>query len=165
MADEKLILAHCGKTGKKFCIEVKNKNGRYMAVNFVELSGSAYDSLTSELRGDGLKSADTLLACRFCGSRAVGGCSCNRRRKQCSSAGKYDFQCLYCDQLILDPPRSAKKTIYVSSSGFDNIGDVLTSMGVSFSPFTGRFDCDILFLNCGTKDYVDTAQLKPSPSK
>jgi hypothetical protein len=62
----------------------------------------------------------------------------------------------YLDKLA----RRWSRTIYVTSSGWDNIGEVLTSMGVMFEPFRGEFDCDLLFVNCGTKDLLDPASLR-----
>jgi hypothetical protein len=52
------------------------------------------------------------------------------------------------------------RKIYVTSPGWDNIGEVLTSMGVSFEPFQGDYDCDLLFFNCGTRDRLDPACLQ-----
>jgi len=52
------------------------------------------------------------------------------------------------------------RKIYVTSPGWDNIGEVLKSMGVAFEPFTGGYDCDLLFVNCGTKDRLDQARLQ-----
>jgi hypothetical protein len=52
------------------------------------------------------------------------------------------------------------RKIYVTSPGFDNIGEVLSSMGVMFEPFTGAYDCDLLFFNCGTGDHLDPALLQ-----
>ncbi|HET7013065.1 MAG TPA: hypothetical protein VFI65_04090 [Streptosporangiaceae bacterium] len=51
------------------------------------------------------------------------------------------------------------RKIYVTSPGYDNIGQVLTSMGVAFEPFRGQYDCDLLFFNCGTQDHLDPASL------
>jgi hypothetical protein len=62
----------------------------------------------------------------------------------------------YLDKLA----RRWSRKIYVTSSGWDNIGEVLTSMGVMFEPFRGEFDCDLLFVNCGTKDLLDPASLR-----
>ena len=56
--------------------------------------------------------------------------------------------------------RRWSRTIYVTSPGFDNIGQVLTSMGVVFEPFSGKYDCDLLFVNCGTSDRLDAASLR-----
>ena len=137
MADESIILAHCSKTGKKFCIEVKKKGSGYQAVNFVDLSDGNYISLVSELSCESLTSADNLLPCRYCQSRKVSGCSCNRKRKRCGKGDKYDFQCLYCDFLQMDQPESMRQKIYVTSKHYDDIGEVLRSINLDFEPFVG----------------------------
>jgi hypothetical protein len=57
--------------------------------------------------------------------------------------------------------RRWSRKIYVTSPGFDNIGEVLASMGVPFEPFRGGYDCDLLFVNCGTRDALgDPAALQ-----
>jgi hypothetical protein len=56
--------------------------------------------------------------------------------------------------------RRWSQTIHVTSRGFDDIGEVLTSMGVTFEPFSGAYDCDLLFVNCGTRDLLDPARLQ-----
>lgn len=50
--------------------------------------------------------------------------------------------------------------IYVTSPGYDDIGGVLDSMGVTYEPFSGEYDCDLLFVNCGTDDRLDPASLQ-----
>lgn len=155
----KIILAHCNKTGKKLCIEVKKETFKYEAVNFIDLSDSDYEKLGSEMVCDELFSAKNLIPCRFCGSRKVSGCSCNRKRKQCKAKDKYDFQCLYCDCLSIDPPKSVQPKIYVTSKRYDDIGEVLRSMKLSYKPFAGKYDCDILFINCGSKDPINSNEL------
>jgi len=52
------------------------------------------------------------------------------------------------------------RKIYVTSSGYDDIGKVLKSMGVAFEPFAGDYDCDLLFVNCGTNDRLDQDSLQ-----
>lgn len=47
-------------------------------------------------------------------------------------------------------------TIKVTAPHYDNIGEVLSTMGVSFEPFDHNYDCDLLFMNCGSAD-----RLKP----
>ena len=56
--------------------------------------------------------------------------------------------------------RRWRRKVCVTSSGWDDIGEVLRSMGVAFEPFTGQYDCDLLFVNCGTSDALDPASLQ-----
>jgi hypothetical protein len=54
-----------------------------------------------------------------------------------------------------------RRKIHVTSPGYDNIGEVLRSMGVMFEPFSGGgYDCGLLFVNCGTSDQLDIASLR-----
>jgi hypothetical protein len=52
------------------------------------------------------------------------------------------------------------RTIYVTSPGYDDIGKVLKSMGATFEAFRGQYDCDLLFVNCGTGDRLDAGRLR-----
>src|ERR687885_146286 len=61
----------------------------------------------------------------------------------------------YVDRLA----RRSIGSIRVSTPGYDDIGQVLTSMKVSFEPFAGSYDCDLLFMNCGTSDSFDARSL------
>ena len=56
----------------------------------------------------------------------------------------------------LGPP---PQKVYVTTPGYDNIGQILESMKIEFKPFRGAFDCTILFINCGTSDRIDPAAL------
>jgi hypothetical protein len=54
---------------------------------------------------------------------------------------------------------SNERKIYVTTPGFDDIGQVLRSMNVAHGPFRGSYDCSLLFVNCGTRDAVDPVQV------
>ncbi|MHA7666793.1 hypothetical protein [Mycolicibacterium sp. HS_4_1] len=56
-------------------------------------------------------------------------------------------------------PKLNNQKVYVTSPGFDNIGEILTSMNVEHEPFAGLFDCSLLFINCGTSDHIDPTDL------
>jgi hypothetical protein len=56
--------------------------------------------------------------------------------------------------------RRWKRKIYVTSSWYDDIGKVLDAMGVAFEPFPGAYDCDLLFVNCGTRDQLNLEKLR-----
>lgn len=56
-------------------------------------------------------------------------------------------------------PKPKERKVYVTSSGFDDIGQILTSMNVVFEPFCGKFDCAVLFINCGTGSHIDSVGL------
>lgn len=48
-----------------------------------------------------------------------------------------------------------RQRVLVTTPGWDDIGQILRSMNVEFKPFRGSYDCEILFVNCGTSDYID----------
>ena len=76
--------------------------------------------------------------------------------------------CPYCkireNIEALSKPKSHNKgslRINVSSPNFDDIGSILKSLRISYNPFNEKqFDCDLLFLNCGTPDSVDPDRLR-----
>lgn len=84
--------------------------------------------------------------------------------------------CPYCKkhedlaEIMRTTAQKEKKTempkICVTSPGFDNIGMILSSMKIKYEPFNSKqFDCEVLFLNCGTSDYVDTKKLESFVNK
>jgi hypothetical protein len=52
------------------------------------------------------------------------------------------------------------KTIQVTRAGYDDIGAVLRSMGVSHVAFDGSYDCHLLFMNCGSHDQLDSGKVR-----
>jgi hypothetical protein len=51
-------------------------------------------------------------------------------------------------------------TIKVTEPNYDNIGEVLSAMGVSFEPFDHNYDCDLLFMNCGSGDELNPTAVR-----
>jgi len=75
--------------------------------------------------------------------------------------------CPYCKKHenlaeITRPERKKQiPRICVSTPCYDNIGQILDSLKVNHKAFNNKqFDCDVLFLNCGTSDFVDPQQLE-----
>lgn len=56
--------------------------------------------------------------------------------------------------------RRSIASIQITRPRYDNIGAVLTAMGVSWEPFAGEYDSDLLFVNCGTPDHLDPDSLR-----
>lgn len=52
------------------------------------------------------------------------------------------------------------ETIAVTTPSYDDIGEVLTMMGVAYEPFSGAYHCDLLFMNCGTSDWLDVNEVR-----
>lgn len=109
MKDTKFLKAKCGKTGRWYGLEIKQFQGVWKVINMIDLSESEAKVISSEIKQANLTSNSNLIACPGCGSRKVGGCSCAKRRHQCTKNMKYQFDCLYCSELELDyslPTRS-----------------------------------------------------------
>ncbi len=98
----------------------------------------------------------------------------------CSNCGRplilNNGRCIYCN---CEPSQNAKsKTIdqrgkfgnhtksiedlkiKVTSPMFDDIGLVLEQLNIRCFPFDNDYNCDILFLNCGTSDHIDAGKLQ-----
>ncbi len=61
---------------------------------------------------------------------------------------------------FVNQPRSIQElVIKVTSPGYDDIGRILTQLNIKYQPFDNDYHCDILFLNCGTGDSIDSQQL------
>ena len=158
MAGEKYIKAHCKKTKKFYCIEVQQVSADWKAVNFVNLTDDEASVINTEVKVNKITTSQHLIPCFKCNSRSVAGCSCATKSKHCMTE-RYYFQCIYCNELAIDPGSTKVEKIYVTSPNYDTIGEVLKSMGVPFQPFSGNLDCDILFINCGTPDSIDPQKL------
>jgi len=104
-----------------------------------------------------LTTADNLIPCDKCGTRTVASCKCSEKSERCKN-GSYNFGCLYCRRLELERT-TLEPVIYVSSPRFDDIGQVLRGMKLDYKPYKGDFDCDLLFINCGTSDTFDPKRL------
>ena len=120
---ETFLKAKCKITNKLFGLTIDNKDGRPYIRDFVPLEKEAYDALNVEYKvNPHIETASTLLPCKYCGTRKFGSCSCSKRKKRCSSSDKYDFQCVYCDELEFDYTSSkAKAGPYSKWVGVTNI--------------------------------------------
>lgn len=166
----KQVLYHglCRKFNQHFLIEAEENNQGIQVINFQDLTDEQAKKVSTPGWKDGLSSMMKLRACAWCGSRTVANCRCCIDHGMCPGRkGEYRFQCLYCNELVPasasgSGARSLKELrISVSTPNFDDIGEILRSMNINYKPFnvTG-FDCDVLFLNCGTPDAVNSSKLR-----
>ena len=102
MENTKIVKAYCPRSHKYFGLEVKQINGVWKIVNMVDLSEKEARAICSEVKQPSFETNDTLIPCSDCGSRKVAGCSCARKKHQCSRRMKYQFDCIYCDELQID---------------------------------------------------------------
>ena len=109
MGTNKFLKAKCRKTGRWYGLEVKQFSGKWKVVNMIDLSDSDAAVISSEVKQASFETNTNLLPCTVCGKRLVGGCSCSKRKHQCSRKMNYQFDCIYCNELEIDyavPTRS-----------------------------------------------------------
>lgn len=119
MENTKVIKGICKKTGKRFAMEVKKKLLKWEVVNFIDITEEQAKTFKSEVQVSSIKTAESLLPCSGCGSREVFSCSCAEKEKQCVGYdSKYNFQCVYCKQAVLEytPQKEIWLAIDVSGS-------------------------------------------------
>lgn len=76
------------------------------------------------------------------------------RKKDKSSVQKYTLE-----DLDKDYKEKAVKML-VTSPGYDDIAKILDTLNIEHEHYKGSFDCNILFLNCGTSDQVPINELR-----
>jgi len=102
MKEQKIVKARCRKTGKYYGITVSPFGTEWKAVDVIPLSADEGRVLTSQVRQAYFETNDNLLACRYCGSRRIGGCKCTKAHFSCSSKKEYNFDCIYCQEMEID---------------------------------------------------------------
>ena len=105
MSESKFIKARCKKTGLYYGLDVKQYGSTWEVVNMIRLSDDEAKLVASEVRQDSFSTHDNLIACRSCGTRRIGSCSCPKRAMRCSRDMKYKFDCVYCSEFEIDYSR------------------------------------------------------------
>lgn len=101
--------------------------------------------------------------CKHCGNKFAFRCGSCKMFFCYNGRPIKNFKCPECGTQFDVPRQSGNKVticsrplrtpkIYVTSSQFDNIGEVLAKMNIKFECYANNFDCDILALNCGSYD-------------
>ena len=97
------LKAKCRRTGKWFGLEVEKDRGPAVITNFVDITEEMANHISPQYSVDeNIETGRNLIACKYCRSRRFAGCSCNKNRKTCRPSDKYDFQCVYCNELEID---------------------------------------------------------------
>ena len=112
MKGTKIIKAYCKKSRQYFGLEIKKDGSKWVVVDFTYLPQEQAELIYSEVKQDKFTTAANLLPCRKCGSRVVGGCACSPKRHACSHGMGYQFDCVYCNNMVIDyslPSASAVK--------------------------------------------------------
>ncbi|MBO5415226.1 MAG: TerD family protein [Clostridia bacterium] len=102
MAESKFLKAYCGKTNQYFGLEIKKFGFSWKVVNMIKLSDDEAKIISSEVEQSFFETNANLIPCLKCGNRRVGGCACAKKKHQCSKNMKYQFDCIYCDELKID---------------------------------------------------------------
>jgi len=102
MGDSKFLKAHCKKTDCYYGLEVKQYGSEWKVVNMIPLSADEARLSSSEVEQSSFETNDNLIPCAKCGKRKVGGCGCAKKIVQCSSGMKFNFNCIYCNELEID---------------------------------------------------------------
>lgn len=123
MSESKFLKAYCAKAHKYYGIEVKKYGSTWKVVNVDSLDPDEAKVVTSSVRQSSFETNTNLLPCSTCGSRKVGGCSCPPKKCTCKKGLDYNFECIYCNNLVIDYslPRPA------DFARFD--GDTITVQG------------------------------------
>lgn len=89
-----------------------------------------------------------LLSCK-CGNRKIASCNCPKDDKRCKD--EFYFQCAYCNEIEIPKDTISLKDIKIAvvQGKYDDIGSILTRMGLKWKKAMGKVECDMLFLNCG----------------
>ena len=105
------LKAKCQKTGKFFALEITKYDGKPAVVtNFYEIDEEQANHLDPEYRVDeNISVGSNLNPCIHCKTRRIAHCSHHRLSKTCRFNDKYDYQCLFCDQLKIDYTRVNNK--------------------------------------------------------
>ncbi len=100
--ERKFVKVKCKKTGIYYGLDVERFGSAWKVVNMTSLPDDKARIVTSEVRQPSFETNSNLLACRICGNRKVGGCSCARKMVQCKRGMDYQFACIYCSELEVD---------------------------------------------------------------
>ena len=102
--DTKFVKAYCKKSKQYVFLEVKKFGSEWKVVNVTFPPEYEGKILTSEVRQFKFYTNENLLPCYKCGGREVGGCNCAPKQSgiSCTKGMKYNFNCVYCDNLEID---------------------------------------------------------------
>ena len=115
MESTKIVKAYCKKSKRHLGLVLKETGREWKVIDFIELTPDEAAVMASEIRQSSFETNGNLLACSRCGSRTVSGCSCAPKSANCRPGMKYNFQCIYCNNLEIDYTRA--KSVQGRKSG------------------------------------------------
>ncbi len=172
MSESKFLKAYCAKTKQYFGLEIKKYGSSWKVVNMIRLDPDEAKLISSDIEQPVFETNDNLIPCYRCGNRRVSGCGCAKEKKKCDRTMKYQFDCVYCEDLKIDytlPTASevgsrAGGTITLSQGQevkiryADDRPLTKISVGVGWDPAPGAAKMDVdssVVLMSPSKDQVD----------
>ncbi len=104
MDDTKVLKAYCSKRDKYMVLVAKKIGSAWKIIDVNDVSDVLRLLIASEIskaEQPTFETNDNLLPCSRCNSRRVGGCACAKATCP-SDKNKYNFQCVYCNELKID---------------------------------------------------------------
>ena len=98
----KFVKGYCAKAKQYFALEMKQVGSQWKVANMTHLDKVAADLVSTELPKGVYVTAESLIPCRVCGNRKVGGCDHSRANHPCTVGMKYQFDCIYCKDFVID---------------------------------------------------------------
>ena len=98
----KFVKGYCDKAKQYFALEMKQVGSQWKVANMTHLDSHAAKVVSTELDPGTFVTDDSLVACRHCGNRRVGGCDHSKSNHPCSVGMKYQFDCIYCKDFQID---------------------------------------------------------------
>ena len=102
MATTKFVKAYCAKAKQYFALEMKQVGSQWKVANMTHLDSAAASVLSTELEEGVFVTDDSLIPCRTCGNRKVGGCDHSKANHPCKPGMAYQFDCIYCKDFVID---------------------------------------------------------------
>ena len=96
-----IIKARCKKINQYFTLELNKVGSSYKVINMTLLDDDKAKFVVSKIKQPKFETAENLLPCYKCNSRVIGGCSCAKSKVKCEK-GKWNFQCVYCNEFEID---------------------------------------------------------------
>ncbi len=127
MEGTKFVKAKCKKTGQYYGLEVLQVDGAWKVVNVDLLETDKAQAVASEIKQDYFETHTSLVACRSCQGRRVGGCACPPKGTKCTKNMSYNFQCTYCTEFTID---------YSIPSGRGVVKEKIEVQGKEIKPIT-----------------------------
>lgn len=168
------LAGHCTIKNKSVGFQFISEPGVYKLGGSFTISGSVPKKDEGEESNGRFVYGDSYAGCRLCGNKYVYQCCLCGSFNCYDGTAKKNAVCPVCRKpsdipatisknivCSTEPPKKKNIRIAVSSPCYDDIGAILDSLNIRYKSFEDAgFNCDILFLNCGTEDEVEPSKLE-----